>query len=244
MPTMTQRQLLAAGVTAEDLELAKITQHQQRLKGVRVQSLAEICGLAKPGRQDAVVVDITPKQLRQRGALGQAALLAAQHALSETSPERAEQARFASQLLTQLSQPHQFEFDFFRGGNVSIAHQYQDAVTERLFASAPTKAKALEAQAILWQITRHLQWQSYVCDKTAADLCEITRTDKADMTRALNLLEQVGAIRRVKKGRTKVITVTPEGAYRGDVNKHNEVVQRYHLEVIKGGKADEASPSN
>jgi len=240
---MTQRQILDAGITAEDLELAKITQDAQRKRGGRVQSLAEICGLAKPRGQTAQVVDITPKQLRRRGALGQAALLADQHALAERSPERAEQARLASQLLKQLAQPYQFEFDFFGGGNVSIAHQYQDAVTERLFAAAATKAKALEAQAVLWQITRHLRWQSYVCDKTAADLCEITRTDKAQMARTLDLLEQVGAIRRVKKGRTKVITVTPEGAYRGDVNKHNEAVQRYHLEVIKGGKAGEATPS-
>lgn len=237
---MSIRQLREAGVPDDDIQLAQQTQRAQRERGAPVMSLAAICGLAKPRPQkkQAEVVDITPKQLRRRGALGQAALLADQHALLEKSPERAEQARLASQLLKQLAQPHQFEFDFFGGGNVSIAHQYQDAVTERLFDAAPTRAKAFEAQAILWQITRHLRWQSYVCEKTAADLCDITGLNKAHMARALDLLEQVGAIRRVKRGRTKTITVTPEGAYRGDVNKHAEAVQRYKLEVIDGGLTD------
>ena len=91
---------------------------------------------------------------------------------------------------------------------------------------------------ILWSICRHLSWQSYECSKTAADLCEITRTDKAQMARALDLLEQVGAIRRVKRGRTKIITVTPEGAFRGNVNHHGQAVERYRLDVIEGGKTD------
>ncbi|MGY2319430.1 hypothetical protein ACW9I6_32505, partial [Pseudomonas sp. SDO5522_S412] len=74
-----------------------------------------------------------------------------------------------------------------------------DAVTERLFTAAKTTAQAFHAQAVLWQITRNLGWQSYECTKTAADLCEVMRTDKAQMARALDLLEQVGAIRRMKR---------------------------------------------
>ncbi len=114
---------------------------------------------------------------------------------------------------------------------MSIAFQYQDAVTERLFAAAKTPAQAFHAQAVLWQITRNLGWQSYECTKTAADLCEVMRTDKGDMARALDLLEQVGAIRRVKRGRVKIITVTPEGAFRGNVHNHAQAVER-------GGQAD------
>ena len=59
---------------------------------------------------------------------------------------------------------------------MSIAFQYQDAVTERLFEAAKTTAQAKEALSILWTICRHLGWQTYECTKTAADLCEITRT--------------------------------------------------------------------
>lgn len=241
MARTTIRDLRALGVDKDDIDLALVTQNAQRARGVPVQDLGVICGVKQPakrGGNKADVISLTPRQLRKRGELGQAALLADQAALLERNPERAEQARLASQILKGLAQPSQLEFDFFGGGNVSIAHQYQDAITERLFAEAPTTAQAKEAQAILWQITRHLRWQSYVCDKTAADLCDLTRTDKARMARLLDLLEKVGAIHRVKRGRTKIITVTPEGAFRGDVNKHAEAVQRYKLEVIEGGKID------
>lgn len=123
--------------------------------------------------------------------------------------------------------------------SVFIALQYQDAVTERLFAATKTPAQAFHAQAVLWQITRNLGWQSYECTKTAADLCEVMRTDKAQMARALDLLEQVGAIRRVKRGRVKIITVTPEGAFRGNVHNYAQAVERYKLDVIDGGKPDQ-----
>ena len=60
------------------------------------------------------------------------------------------------------------------------------------------------------------------------------------MADTLKLLEDVGAIRRVKRGRTKVITVTPEGAFRGNVNEHGKTVERYRLDVIEGGRGDDA----
>ena len=59
------------------------------------------------------------------------------------------------------------------------------------------------------------------------------------MADTLKLLEEVGAIKRVKRGRTKIITVTPEGAFRGNVNNHAKAVERYKLDVIEGGKSDQ-----
>ena len=59
------------------------------------------------------------------------------------------------------------------------------------------------------------------------------------MVGTLKLLEEIGAIRRVKRGRVKVITVTPEGAFRGNINHHAQAVERYKLDVIDGGKSDE-----
>ncbi len=235
------RNLRRMGVSNEDIALAKITQDTQRRNGQRVQSLAVIAGVAQPRQrqQGEKPVDLIERALRKRGAYDQAALLADQQALHESSPERAAAARMASKTLKGLSSAVQLEFDFFGGGNVSIAFAYQDAVTERLFETAPTAASAKEAGFILWTICRHLGWQTYECTKTAADLCEITRVDKADMSRALKLLEQVGAIHRVKRGRVNIIAVTPEGAFRGDVNKHGEAVERYKLDVIDGGKTDE-----
>jgi hypothetical protein len=36
----------------------------------------------------------------------------------------------------------------------------------------------------------------------------------------------------VKRGRIKVITVTLEGAFRGKIDNHAEVVERYKTEVM------------
>ncbi len=109
----------------------------------------------------------------------------------------------------------------------------------RLNAAAPTLAQRHQALAILWQIMRHLGWETHECTKTAVDLCEITRTEPSQMARTLQLLEDVGAIRRIRRGRTKVITVTPEGAFRGDVRNHAQAVERYRRDVIEGGKVND-----
>ena len=241
MGRISLHELRRMGVSSEDIEAAKVTQLAQRRTGAPVQSIGVIVGAAepRPRMNPNPPADLTARAMRKRGAYDQAALLLDQQALQESSPERAALAREAAKVVKELSASDQIEFDFFRGGNVSIAFQYQDAVTERLFAAAKTTAQAFHAQAVLWQITRNLAWQSYECTKTAADLCEVMRTDKAQMARALDLLEQVGAIRRMKRGRVKIITVTPEGAFRGDVNNHAKVVERYRLDVIEGGKSDE-----
>ena len=241
MGRISLHELRRMGVSAEDIEAAKVTQLAQRRTGAPVQSIGVIVGAAEQRQRTNPnpPADLTARAMRKRGVYDQAALLLDQQALRESSPERAAKAREAALAAKELSASNQIEFDFFGGGNVSIAFQYQDAVTERLFEAAPTTTKAKEAGMILWSICRHLSWQSYECSKTAADLCEITRTDKAQMARALDLLEQVGAIRRVKRGRTKIITVTPEGAFRGNVNSHAQAVERYKLDVIEGGKSDQ-----
>ena len=240
MPRATIHELRRSGVSQEDIELAKATQAAQRRNGAPVQSIAVLVGAAQPRQRHTPnpPASLTDRALRRRGAYDQAALLADQQALQESSPERALKARQAATTLKELSASNQIEFDFFGGGNVSIAFQYQDAVTERLFEAAKTTAQAKEALSILWIILRNLGWQSYECTKTAADLCEITRTKPPHMANALKLLEEVGAIRRVKRGRNKIITVTPEGAFRGNINNHGQAVERYRLDVIEGGKSE------
>jgi hypothetical protein len=240
MPRATIYELRRSGVSQEDIELAKDTQAAQRRNGTPVQSIAVLVGAAQPRQRHNPnpPASLTDRALRRRGTYDQAALLLDQQALQESSPERAERAREAAKTAKDLGASTQIEFDFFGGGNVSIAFQYQDAVTERLFEAAPTTTKAKEAGMILWIICRHLSWQSYECRKTAAELCEITHTKPPHMASALKLLEEVGAIRRVKRGRNKIITVTPEGAFRGNVNNHGQAVERYRLDVIEGGKTD------
>jgi len=230
------------GVSDEDIELGKITQSTQRKLGQPVQSLAVITGVAdaRKRQQEAAPVDLTARALRKRGSYDQAALLLDQQALKESSPDRAALARSAAKVAKELSAAEQLEFDFFGGGNVSIAFQYQDAVTERLANSGQTPAQQHQALAVLWMICRHLGWQSYECSKTAADLCEIIQIKPPNMAATLRLLEEIGAIRRVRRGRVKVIAVTPEGAFRGNINEHAKSVERYKLDVIEGGKEDQA----
>jgi len=234
-------ELRRLGITSEDIDMARTTQEAQRRNGSPVQSIAVLVGATQPRQRSNPnpPVDLTDRALRRRGAYDQAALLLDQQALRESSPERAARAREAALAAKELSASNQLEFDFFGGGNVSIAFQYQDAVTERLRNSGQTLARQHQALAVLWQITRHLAWQSYECTKTAADLCDLTGITPNNMSPILALLEEVGAIRRVKRGRVKIIAVTPEGAFRGNVNKHAEAVERYKLDVIQGGKADQ-----
>jgi DNA-binding MarR family transcriptional regulator len=224
------------GVSAEDIELAKTTQAAQRATGAKVQQIGVIVGVVNQRKHVSPPVSLTDRAMRKRGTYDQAALLLDQQALKESSPERAARARDAAQVAKELSAAHQHEFDFFGGGNVSIAFEYHDAVTERLRASGETLAKQHQAMAVLWIICRHLAWQTHECTKSAAELGDITGIEKASLTRSLNLLEGIGAITRVKKGRTKIITVTPEGAFRGNVHNHAQAVERYRLDVIEGGK--------
>jgi DNA-binding MarR family transcriptional regulator len=239
-------ELRRMGVSQEDIDLARATQEAQRRVGAPVQSIAVIVGAVAPRPRGTAPapnapVSFTERALRRRGSYDQAALLLDQKALEERNPERALRARELAQGAKELGAAGQIEFDFF-GGNVSIAFQYQDAVTERLNAAAPTSAARDRALATLWQIVRNLGWQSYECTKTAADLSDVLGYDKGDMARTLKLLEDVGAIRRVRRGRTKVITVTPEGAFRGNVHEHAKTVERYRLDVIEGGRRDEDDP--
>ena len=240
------QELRRMGVPQEDIEIAKQTQAAQRRTGSPVQSIGVIVGAVQQRARynPNPPVNLTDRAMRKRGTYDQLALGADQAALQERDPERAIVARQASKLLKELSVAQQLEFNFFGGGNVSIAFQYQDAVTERLFEAAKTTAQAKEALSILWTICRHLGWQTYECTKTAADLCEITRTKAPNMADALKLLEQVGAIHRVKRGRVKIITVTPEGAFRGNVNNHAQAVERYKLDVIEGGKSGNSEVSS
>lgn len=234
-------ELRQMGVSQEDIELAKQTQAAQRRNGSPVQSIGVIVGAVqqRPRHNPNPPTSLTDRAMRKRGTYDQAALLLDQQALQETSPERAMKAREAAKAAKELSAAQQLEFDFFGGGNVSIAFQYQDAVTERLRNSGQTLAKQHQALAVLWQITRHLGWQTYECTKTAADLCDLTGITPNNMSPILDLLERVGAIHRVKRGRVKIITVTPEGAFRGNIHNHAQAVERFKLDVIEGGKANE-----
>jgi hypothetical protein len=228
-------ELRRRGYDDDNIKLALATQDAHRRAGAPYRTLAEIlAGKHAQPRPTAAPEDLTARQLRRRGRLGQAALLADQAALAETDADRAAQVRYHAKGLKALAQkPHQVEFDFFGGGNVSLGHQFIDAIQSRLLQTEATPAARHLALATLTMIVRHLGWQSYSCEKTAADLAELMGVKAPDMATTLGLLERVNAITRTKRGRTKVITINPEGAFRGDINRHVETVDRYRAEVVQ-----------
>jgi len=221
------------GYDTETIALAQATAEASRRAGAP-RSVAEIlAGKQARSRPGASVADLTARQLRRRGGYGQAALLLDQAALAEADPEKAERARFLAHQAKGLGRAKQLEFDLWGGGNVSLSHQYLDAVQARLLQSGATPAERGIAFNVIAMIVRHLVFAGHDCTKTASELCEITGINKVSMAEALALLERVGAIHRVKRGRTKVITVTPEGAFRGSIDDHPADVARYSAEVVQ-----------
>lgn len=225
------------GYDTETIALAQATAEASRRAGAP-RSVAEVLA-QKPARArpSGALVDLTAQQLRRRGGYGQAALLLDQAALAEADPEKAERARFLAHQAKGLGRARQLEFDLIGGGNVSLGHQYIDAVQTRLMETSTSAAERDAALATLLLITRHLEWQGYACTKVAADLAEMRGVKKSAMAETLALLERVGAISRVKKGRSKIIAVTPEGAFRGSLNPENpahaKAVASYSAEVVQ-----------
>lgn len=231
--SVSLKELRRRGHSDEDIHLAQLTQDATRRSGGPARSLMQILA-GRPARSpsDAPVEDLTARQLRRQGSYGQAALIAKQAALSDTDYDRADRARFHANALASLGRVRTGKYDLLGAGNVSIGNQYIDAVQTSLRESKSTAAERDAALATLLLITRHLAWQDYTCTKLASDLAEMRGVDKADMARTLATLERVGAINRVKKGRTKIIAVTPEGAFRGKIDNHAETVARYSAEVV------------
>lgn len=232
--SVSLKELRRRGHSDEEIKMARMIQDGARRSGGAPRSLAQILA-GRPARSpsEASVEDLTPRQLRRQGGYGQAALIAKQAALSDSDPDRADRARFHANALASLGRVRTGEYDLLGAGNVSIGHQYIDAVQARLMESSATAVERAMALATLLLITRHLAWQDYTCTKVAADLAEMQGVQKTHMSATLKLLESVGAISRVKKGRMKIITVTPEGAFRGNVNNHAEAVARYSAEVVQ-----------
>lgn len=232
--SVSLKELRRRGHSDEDIHLAQLTQDAAKRSGGPARSLAQILA-GRPARSpsEASVADLTARQLRRQGSYGQAALIAKQAALSDSDHDRADRARFHANALASLGRVRTGEYDLLGAGNVSIGHQYIDAVQARLMETKATAPERDAALATLLLITRHLAWQDYTCTKVAADLAEMRGVDKAHMARTIALLESVGAISRVKKGRTKTIAVTPEGAFRGKMDNHAEAVARYSAEVVQ-----------
>ena len=234
---LSRKELYRRGYKDDDIELAsKVSSNEHRLgfapDGGPPRSVGQILGKHGARRRKTDPVDLTPRQLRKHGRLGAAALLADQEALTESDAVRRLEIRMTANKLKELAeQPEKLEFDFFKG-NWSVADQYYDVIRDRIQALPMSASRRLAAIAVLTEIIRWLPWEGAACTKTAAEIQDLLKVQQADVSRAIKTLEEVGAVRRVVKGRTKIIYVNPEGAYRGNVNKHVEAVDRYKAEVF------------
>ncbi len=237
------KELKRRGVDDDTIKTAYVIQGAQRRQGCRVQSLNEI--ITGKSQLENDPTDLIVRQLRKRGRLGQAALLLDQEALGE--PDFVKQAqirKLARDAKLLAEKPVQLEFDFFKG-NRMISDEFHDAVRDRLKAVPNmTFAQRTQAMAVLQEIMRWLPWEGFECTKTATEIAELLEVKTPNVVASMQVLEDISAIRRVKRGRTKTITVTPEGAYRGNVNHHAEAVGTYKKAMKDAGNVIPLRPES
>ena len=230
---LSDKDLLRRGVSSEDIRTAHRLQDAQRRTGSPVHTIGQIVTGRQPSATEPA--DLTERQLRKRGRYGTAAILADQEALNETTPERALKARHASTILKELAnKPVQLEFDFFKG-NWSVGTEYYDTIRDRVHAlDMPLGRRGLVIM-VLTEIMRWLPWENSACAKTATEIADLLKAREIDVSSAIKTLETVGAIHRVKRGRTKLIYVNPEGVYRGKIDHHAATVDGYKKAMTDAG---------
>jgi len=232
--SISAKELRRRGVSDEEMRTARILQDAQRRTGSPVKTLGQIFS-GQPATQPTRPADLTERQLRKRGRIGQAALLLDQEALTDPDFIRKTQLRSLAHAAKELAHiPEPLEFDFFKG-NWSVADQYYDTIRDRIHALDLPLGKRAMATAVLTEVIRWIPWEDSACSKTAADMADLLKARPKDVSEALQVLEEVGAIRRVAHGRTKQIFVNPEGAYRGKVDNHAKAVDAYKETMKKAG---------
>ncbi|GEO82589.1 hypothetical protein [Pararhodospirillum oryzae] len=115
---------------------------------------------------------------------------------------------------------------------VRISHDYHDKIRDRLKKLDITFDERMACVVFLSEICRSLKYESYDCGKDVDEISSILGIEISEARKIIEILENVHAITVIKRGQTKVITVNPEGAYRGDLNHHAEVMDRYKTEVV------------
>lgn len=110
---------------------------------------------------------------------------------------------------------------------MNLGHEYWDEIQRRLVATEVSPVQQAIAQAVIAQMIRHLEFGSSRVRLTAAELSDITRMRAPQLSRILAMLEQIGAIWRVQRGRTKELHLNPEGAFRGGPGTHSAAVLEF-----------------
>jgi hypothetical protein len=231
------------------LDLFRLQQDAERRAGIRPRTIAEISAEKRQHgptnlkqRVGAGLVDLTPRQLRRRGPRSRVALQLDQDALTERSPAVQAVLRDASSKLKSLpDKPAQIAFDLIGGGNRVLGNQYVDSILGGLASTGFSHARKQRALAVLIYVWRWVRFGTYECYKNAAELADLAELHPAHMSRTLKDLEDIGAIKQTRRGRVKIIVVTPEGLYCGAWERRDLVQGLYLLEVVH---ADSIVPSS
>ena len=115
---------------------------------------------------------------------------------------------------------------------VRIFHDYHDKIRDKFKKLDITFDERMACVVVLSEICQSLKYESYDCGKYIDEISSILCIEISEARKIIEMLENVRAITVIKRGQTKVITVSPEGAYRGDLNHHAEVMDRYKAEVV------------
>jgi hypothetical protein len=91
---------------------------------------------------------------------------------------------------------------------------YLDIIVARLRATNTTIAERTIALAVLQQVRRWLDCETLICTKTGTEIAREIGVHLGNLPPVMALLEQVGAIRREKLGRDKIIALPPESILR------------------------------
>lgn len=91
---------------------------------------------------------------------------------------------------------------------------YLDLIVARLRATNTTIAERTIALAVLQQVRRWLDYETLICTKTGTEIAREIGVHLGNLPPVMALLEQVGAIRREKLGRDKIINLPPESILR------------------------------
>lgn len=109
-------------------------------------------------------------------------------------------------------------------GYAFTGHDFLD----RVMANLRGKKHRRDALEVLWGLVRHVEYGNPECTfGKQEDLAMWLEMHPQQVSRGLGVLEQIGAITRIKDGNRKRVLITPQGVYRGKLQDHPKVVEGY-----------------
>jgi len=110
---------------------------------------------------------------------------------------------------------------------------FLDLIVARLRATNASLAERTIALAVLQQVRRWLDFETLICTKSGTEIAREIGVQKENLPPVMARLEQVGAIRREKMGRYKIIALPPESILRRTALENSEAAsERFEPTLI------------